>query len=189
MGLCSVKRILLFLCIALMGVLTACFYRDETDAAGNEATKDPIENGQVTPENVIDYNYYPKEYRGYRYPVLPGTDKWPYGNHGEMVAICQIPQEVLDGMTTEELLESVLQYPLYADVYAYDSVLVGAMAVRDHFNGMSELAKRADCAQVMIEFARTHNLSDYKLRCDFYLLEDFHLSDFMSTEEINELIH
>lgn len=95
------------------------FYCRDAFVAGAEGESAPSRDEQI--ENA----YYPTDYSGYRYAVLPGTSLWPYDNHATMDELCQVPNEVLQLMSTEDLLQTVLAYPLMLDVYAYDDNSVG----------------------------------------------------------------
>ena len=50
-------------------------------------------------------------------------------------------------MTTEALIETVLNYPLAINIVAYDSPQIGLEEVTKYFNGLQELSKRADATQ------------------------------------------
>lgn len=83
----------------------------------------------------------------YDYPIKPATKKWvEAGDTYDRVQSCQIPEEELKKMSTEELIESVLEYPFLMDIYAYDSLQVGFESVVEKFNGLSELLQRDDAA-------------------------------------------
>jgi len=105
---------------------------------------------------MIYENYYSVDYSGYKYPVLPGMSNWPYGNHQKMIDICQIPDDVLDNMTTEELLETVLYYPLFADIYAYDNTDVGYGIIKEHFYGLLDLSMRDDRLVALYNFLNSN---------------------------------
>ena len=96
-----------------------------------------------TKSEVEEY-YYMKDYSGYRYPILPETVDWPYGNHQDMVNVSQIPKSVYEAMSTDELLQSVLDYPLISDILAYDDFDIGYKVVKEHFGALEELSKRED---------------------------------------------
>src|SRR5699024_8850500 len=88
---------------------------------------------------------------GYEYPVRPGTAEWTsLENHQEMVDACQIPEDILESMSTEELVQTVVAYPLNADMFAYDSTDIGFEIVSEHFNGLKELQERSDSASELI---------------------------------------
>ncbi len=52
----------------------------------------------------------------YKYPITPGSDEWKQlKNHDEMIDNCQIPETKLKMLTTNALVETVLEYPLRLD--------------------------------------------------------------------------
>lgn len=86
----------------------------------------------------------------YIYPVVPGTDEWnALDSQDEKVAVCQIPADILSKLTTEALVETVLDYPLMCNISAYNSFLSGYEAVKAQFNGLQELSTRSDAEEVL----------------------------------------
>lgn len=100
----------------------------------------------IQQKNIIESNY--------AYPVQPGTEEWEQLDHGERVLACQIPEEVLEQMTTEELATVVLKYPCFFDMIFYDSYQEGFEVVRDNFNGLQALLKREDLAEGLLKIYR-----------------------------------
>ena len=81
----------------------------------------------------------------YEYPIQPGTDEWfAIESHADKVEMLQIPQEVLENMTTRALVESVVNYPYFPDMDTFSTPEQGYRAVRDGFNGLQELEARPD---------------------------------------------
>ena len=92
----------------------------------------------------------------YDYPIKPGTDEWKaFGSHEEMLKACQIPEELLHRMSTAALVETVLNYPLSVDWWAYDSTEIGIKHVSGQFNGLSELLSRNDAGVGLIALYQT----------------------------------
>ena len=59
----------------------------------------------------------------YDFPIKPGTEEWKaMVSHDEMLKACQVPELVLQKMSTEGLVETVLNYPLYGDMKAHNSL-------------------------------------------------------------------
>ncbi len=105
--------------------------------------------------------YFPEDYIGYRYPVLPTMSTWPYGNHADMVSVCQIPENVLKEMSTEELLESVLYYPLFPDAYLYDSRQKAYEIFKNSMGAFAELSRREDRVACLDRYWDTHRSTSY----------------------------
>jgi hypothetical protein len=79
------------------------------------------------------------------YPVKPGTEVWKkFQTHEEMLRSCQIPENILQNMSTADLIQTCLNYPLKGDVYAYSNVKAGIESVSRQFNGFAELLSRND---------------------------------------------
>ncbi len=88
----------------------------------------------------------------YDYPIKPGTPEWKaLTSHEQKRQVCQIPQPILSSMSTPDLLETCLNYPLYGDMMAYDRVQEGFEYVKKGFNGLQELLKRNDVGAALVE--------------------------------------
>ena len=88
----------------------------------------------------------------YKYPIIPGTASWD-SLHGfsEMRAACQVPESILRDLTTEALIQTCLDYPLFLSFTAYDDSLGGMARVISGFNGMQELLTRKDAGSIIIK--------------------------------------
>ena len=81
----------------------------------------------------------------YEYPIEPGTNEWKeLQTHEQKLAVSQIPEDTLQDMTTEALLDTVLNYPLLVDTMAYNSIEKGIEVVSEQFEGLKELLNRND---------------------------------------------
>lgn len=79
----------------------------------------------------------------YAYPILPGSHEWQeLKSHQEMIEVCQIPDDILKEMDDYGLIISILQYPLFDDVYLYDDMEEGFINMSNSFNGFEELSSR-----------------------------------------------
>lgn len=100
----------------------------------------------------------------YDFPVKPGTNAWKrLKDREERIAFCQIPENVLYTMTTENLIETVLNYPFLMEIYCYDTYHQGFHAVLRNFNGLAELLCRDDAAHMLLEkYKQTEVAKDAK---------------------------
>jgi hypothetical protein len=81
----------------------------------------------------------------YDFPIKPGTPAWKaFNNHIEKINVCQIPDSILQRLSTNALITTCLRYPLNIDMFCYNDFQIGFQAVSTHFNGLKELLKRAD---------------------------------------------
>ena len=67
---------------------------------------------------------------------------------GEML---QLPIDMIKAMDTATLVDAVLDYPYFRDIYAFDDMQVGVGIIFANFNGTQELSQRPDVADVLID--------------------------------------
>lgn len=100
----------------------------------------------------------------YQYPVTPYDKEW--GNYmlsSERNAACQIPQKILDELSTEELLELVLDCPLIISMSLHDTIVEGVKILAQEFNGMHELLSREDCLSVVSRYYAEYKIPEKQL--------------------------
>ena len=84
------------------------------------------------------------------YSVSLYSDKWKkFKSHAEMVKNCQLEDEKIQRMSTNELFNVVMAYPLLIDVFLYDDIDQGIKSVSQQYNGLRELLKRDDLQDVL----------------------------------------
>jgi hypothetical protein len=116
---------------------------------------------QVPDSNVTD---------AYNFPVKPGTEAWQaLTTHDKMTKACQIPESILQKMSTAGLVETVLNYPLLGDMKAYNSIQQGFDAVAVQFNGLPELLNRKDAGTELL--ARYRTVEPAAIKDDWTLLQ------------------
>lgn len=95
----------------------------------------------------------------YQYPVTAYDEEWlNYPSVEEKYAACKIPDEILDSLTTKELLELVIDCPVFINISAYDSYEQGIKEVAEQFNGLDELLKRSDCKDVLLDYYSAYKI-------------------------------
>lgn len=87
--------------------------------------------------------------------LMEATDWGLYDNHAINVQRAQIPDYLLNQMTTEQLVNAVLNYPYLGDILCYDKFSDGFQIVAKYYNGLSELISREDSAQILLEYIET----------------------------------
>lgn len=111
------------------------------------------------------------------YPIRPGTEEWKaLKNNQEKVLVCQIPQEILNAVSTNELLELCIKYPLLNDIYAFNDTSEGLNKLIKDFNGIRELLSRKDIDELL--------LNKYSKQLDNELILDSKDSNFDKGEYI-----
>lgn len=87
----------------------------------------------------------------YNFPIKPGTAAWAaLPTHDDMLRATQLPARVLAPMSTEGLVETVLNYPLYNDMLAFNDLQYGFNTVASRFNGLTALLQRPDAGAVLL---------------------------------------
>ena len=85
---------------------------------------------------------------GFKFP-----DGWQYlETNDEKWAALQIPESSLQSISTEELVEACMSYPLAPDCFFYNNVEQGVSDVISRFNGFAELKKRDDAFEKVLDF-------------------------------------
>jgi hypothetical protein len=91
------------------------------------------------------------------YPVKPGTPEWAeFHSHDEMLTACQIPDDILNSLSTECLTKICLQYPLIIDMFAFNYMKDGFNKFYNNFNGIRELYNREEVLDELLK--HYHNL-------------------------------
>ncbi len=75
-----------------------------------------------------------------------------YQSLEEMIDACQLPQQMLDTISTKDLIQLCYNYPLHSVYMAYNNQEKGLESTIGQFNGFKELRKRADAAVEIIDF-------------------------------------
>ncbi len=89
----------------------------------------------------------------FTFDSVTNPDVWKtFQNLEEMLAACQIPNEILADMTTEELVNACMTHPLALNYLAYNNEMDGVKVVIDGFNGFKELQKRTDAPDELIAY-------------------------------------
>ena len=89
----------------------------------------------------------------YQYPAIPGTTEWNnLGSTQDRKEACRVSQDILSNMTTDALVETIVTYPFFTDVNAFDTLDMGVEALSSEFGGVDELLKRNDAYESTLSF-------------------------------------
>lgn len=102
---------------------------------------------------VIGYSYNKNlndESRTFKYKITPQDDEWKaFKTHDEMVQACRIPSKILKKMTTEEVVDAVVEFPLLFEVLVYNSDEKGVKALLNISDAFKELTTRKDSKKTL----------------------------------------
>jgi hypothetical protein len=73
-----------------------------------------------------------------------------------MIDACQIPEDVLSGLSTADLTDICLNYPLLGDVLAFDNPNLGLGNLFGNFNGIRELYRRKEVSENLLRHYDRH---------------------------------
>ena len=132
----------------------------------------------------------------YTFPEYEGEEALTYD---EIIEFNQIPQDILKNISTEGLIESCLNYPLYADgmIFSNKSVYHGFIETCERFNGLQELFKREDAGEKLLHvfenldidnLARSSDSDPLRVRFLSYLIAEEKILDTFESEERDELV-
>ena len=80
-------------------------------------------------------------------------DGWQYLESGEeMITALQLSDSLLKSLSTEELVEVCMSYPLALDCFAFNDINIGVQRVISNFNGFAELKTRNDALDKVLDF-------------------------------------
>ena len=86
------------------------------------------------------------------YKTVMNDSSWRENeNRAERGKMLQLPEYMLKKLTTDELIEAVLNYPFFTDIYAFDNIEDGIDILFEDFNGIKELFKRDDAAKEILK--------------------------------------
>lgn len=98
----------------------------------------------------------------YIYPIKPGTEKWnSFKSMDEMYNACLIPENVLEKLSTQALIETCLNYPASSVLFIFNTPQTGFNQWEKHFNGICELLKRADLQEEILKYYSVFDASGH----------------------------
>ena len=110
----------------------------------------------------------------------------------EKLRLCQIDENELAAMSTEELVKACFDFPLAYDIFLNNDEMYATKYYIEHFNGLSELLSRGDAIPEMILFyvSLDSDRNAPSMREAYYdrLLTCKSFRDKMTNEEKNELL-
>lgn len=95
-----------------------------------------------------------------------------------------LSEEQINLMTTAELLVTCLDYPLFGDMYAYDTNIDGFAALVERYNGLQALLAREDVGEVLAMFYCAADLNAIMQTDEFGALRFGYLNTMLSSGEL-----
>ena len=134
------KRPILFSVLFVFYLLTfmnSCVDKDMESSFGEEAIT------RAVVEDSLESKYY---------KILPGSSEWAeLNNVEEMYEVSQLTQEQLEELSTSELVEACIDFPLALNYLFFTNEKEAISDMINNFNGLSELARRNDGASELLK--------------------------------------
>lgn len=103
------------------------------------------------------------------YPIKPGTKAWvSFKTVDEMYKACQIPENVLCQLSTEDLVDICLNFPAPPLFLLFNTPQDCFMSFYSKFNGIRELFNRKDAGYYLIKRYSQMSLKDYDPNWELY---------------------
>ncbi|MDP2338362.1 MAG: hypothetical protein Q8N05_18305 [Bacteroidota bacterium] len=98
------------------------------------------------------FSFAQEEKAKWDFPVKPGTEEWKkLKNEKERFSTLQVPSEIINDLSTEELIKTCINFPSFGYYSAYENYQTGFLIVAEKFNGLRELPKRIDAFQHLVK--------------------------------------
>lgn len=99
---------------------------------------------------ICSYGGWINEEGEYAFPITQYDEAWyEFESVVDMRVATQLPEELLNDISTKELVRLVLKYPLLCDMKAY-SIEEGYAHIKEQFNGIQELVSREDAYEELL---------------------------------------
>ncbi|MBA4408088.1 MAG: hypothetical protein Q8S54_16055 [Bacteroidota bacterium] len=96
------------------------------------------------------------------YPVKPGSEEWrQFKSTDDMYIACQIPDDILRQLNTEDLVHICLNFPATPQFLLFNTPQDCFMAFYSNFNGIRELFNRKDMGYYLINRYTKMSMSDF----------------------------
>ena len=78
--------------------------------------------------------------------------------YSQKLAACQIPDSLISQISTDELVEICMEFPLLLDAYAFQTPLIGLQTMISRFNGFKELLARKDNCCCLFNYLKANDI-------------------------------
>ena len=121
----------------------------------------------------------------YHYPITPDDPEWrEFDSVIDMREACRIPPEILKTLSTEEVIEAALHYPLLIDFYAFDTYDDGLDALLKESDAFVELMTRPDRAEKLAARLQVQRTLDRSRSADL-TFEQMILNDLLTLDRLS----
>ena len=109
----------------------------------------------------------------YEYPITPDSPQWRnFTQTSQMIEACQVPEDIVENMTTEALLETVLDYPLMVNVLVQNTPEIGYKFLLENNAAFRELVTRNDMIDVVDDKLFSEKLRSTAVKTDSEIVSE-----------------
>lgn len=174
-------------CLMAITMLVICIVGTIEVSAIGKSASNSINNSSNNRNKKWYKKSKTKKDDSYKFKVTPDRDpkKWKeFSSHKEKVDACQITDKTLDKISTEGLVDTCLEYPMFGDMILFENVQDGFSNLCDNFNGLEELIDREDSGECLYEIYKSLNFEELLESDDYPLLKLKYLETILAQEEI-----
>ena len=109
--------------------------------------------------------------------------------HDDKVAKMQINNTDISTMSTKELINACLEYPMFGDMFFYNNDQEGIEGIIDDFNGLKELFKREDVGRELLDLYNNIDLGIVEQESEYPLLHLKYLETLIAQRKTLDLLN
>ena len=104
----------------------------------------------------------------YTYPLTPAMTEewWKLTNAAQKHEVCQVPQDMVENMTTRALLQTLLDYPMFHTHHAFDTLELAFLGMANSCNSLPEFCGRPDALEELLAYEADEEITLQRLRLD-----------------------
>lgn len=126
----------------------------------------------------------------YDFAVYPKSAEWKNMYSDSMkFQYMQVPDTILERMSTENLIITCINYPAFGHIMAYSNIQSGFRRLIPKFNGLQELLKRKEAGEILIEMYKElgqtkFSSMDNRIDTNYLSIRSIYFNLFLAQDEI-----
>ena len=123
------------------------------------------------------------------YKITPDDAEWKCLNGvQEKIEACRIDEEILQSMSTEQLIEAVLDYPFIIDLFLTDDYESAVGSICENCDAFHELISRSDAEKTIVEWVEQRKKAHTGITAEEEIENDAMMLLLLHTDELaNEI--
>lgn len=146
------KTHLFALTLVILLLTSGCSKESSNEISNVFPYEDEILMDIIKPENIDVYEY----------PITIGSPGWDTLKNQERFEVMQIPDSILQNISTWGLVETCFNYPLYGHFSVVNDIDSYINELSDSFNGLKELFVRSDVVKILLYSYRHLNVKHFE---------------------------